>query len=273
MAGSLRRIAALGPSKNTFWSSGSSSVADTLRFYEPESFKILGIAKITEMADPSGGPQWTRLVTVDRLPNGVTINTPYVNRDRVGSGFKVINTHTNGNRGRGAIIKASNGIIANNLFEGVSYAAIDLGPEFSSWNESDLVSNVTVINNIVKDCNFLDRAAASIMLHGDGDSDVGGNTDVVFANNTVMGTTGANMYIGAASNVSLHGTTFREAYRSNYDLWESWPKSGRSIVTLENVTLSAAGGNCVAGKLPSKITFANLLGSNNGWQDSAIKSC
>lgn len=37
------------------------------------------------------------------------------------------------NRGRGAIIKASNGVIANNRFVGVAYAGLDIGPEFTYW--------------------------------------------------------------------------------------------------------------------------------------------
>ena len=116
-------------------------------------------------------------------------------------------------------------MIANNLFEGVAYGALDLGPEFSSWGEADYVHNLTVINNTVHDCNYLNKAAAAVMLHGDGDNPMNGNTNITIDGLTIANTTASNLYLGASEAVSLGIINFVDAYSINYTLWESWPPS------------------------------------------------
>ena len=43
--------------------------------------------------------------------------TMFINQNQRLSGSSIISTHTTGNRGRGAIVKGSDGLIANNIFE------------------------------------------------------------------------------------------------------------------------------------------------------------
>lgn len=116
--GSLYQVQGAGPSANSFISpKGDAAVGDVLRFYANSSYDVLGTATITSAVTTTT----PLMITVDHLPEPVqkAIDSGYwTNQMRVGSGFNVLNTHTTGNRGRGAIIKASNGLIANNLFEG-----------------------------------------------------------------------------------------------------------------------------------------------------------
>lgn len=106
------------------------------------------------------------------------------------------------------MIKASNRLIANNLFEGVAYGALDLGPEFSSWGEADYVHNLTLTNNTIRDCNYISKAAAAFMLHGDGGNLMNGNSNVTIQGLTIDNTTASNMYIGASEAVSIGDVSF-----------------------------------------------------------------
>lgn len=64
-----------------------------------------------------------------------------------GCGFTVRNNVLGHSRGRGILVKASDGLIEGNRLEDITGGGICLGPEFASWLESDYVQNVTVRNN------------------------------------------------------------------------------------------------------------------------------
>ena len=258
--GSLNKIQGTGSSANSFLaSSGGAAPGDVLRFYVNKTYSVLGTATVKSVESKSS----SIAITVDHLPSEVqsVINDAYwVNQMRVGSGFNVVNTHTTGNRGRGAIIKASNGLITGNLFEGVSYGALDLGPEFSSWGEADYVHNITITNNTIRDCNYISKAAAAFMLHGDGDNPMNGNSNITIQGLVVDNTTASNFYVGASEGVILRDIKFERAYQSNYTLWETWPGA---IATFENVSFEdVAGENCVEGGIGQKgINVTNTLGT------------
>lgn len=116
--GSLYQMQGAGPSENSFRApKGDAAPGDILRFYSSGGYDVLGTATVASAVTDST----PLIITVDHLPQEVqtTIDKAHwTNQMRVGSGFNVLNTHTTGNRGRGAIIKASNGVIANNVFEG-----------------------------------------------------------------------------------------------------------------------------------------------------------
>lgn len=147
--GSLYHISGAGDSPGTFIAPLNTAAAagDVLRFYATENYEPLGTATVTRAVSPDS----LRGITVDNLPEKASsaLTTTFSNQNRVGSGFAVLNTSTTGNRGRGAIIKASTGIIAHKVFEGVSYAALDLGLEVSDWGEMEYVSNISIVNDTI----------------------------------------------------------------------------------------------------------------------------
>ena len=65
-----------------------------------------------------------------------------------GNGFAILNNVVGNMRGRGALVKSSNGIIANNVFFNLMYWAIELAPEWG-WKESDFVHNILIANNTI----------------------------------------------------------------------------------------------------------------------------
>ena len=270
--GSLYHASGAGPTSNSFLApSGVADPGDVLRFYANETFSVLGTATVIS-TNASASPV---VITVDNLSSEVAavISTAHwSNQNRVGSGFKVLNTHTTGNRGRGAIIKASNGIIANNLFEGVTYAALDLGPEFSYWGEADYVHNISIVNNTLRGCNYLSKAGAAFQLHGDGANDMHGNSNITISGLVVQDTTSSNLYIGASAGVNLGNLKLEDVYARDCELWEAWPGS---VMTLENVSFkSVKGSHCIAGGIRREgVNMTNMLGTVKGIGQNFVTKC
>ncbi|KAL8719505.1 MAG: hypothetical protein Q9225_003495 [Loekoesia sp. 1 TL-2023] len=260
--GSLNPISGPGSNSNSFViSKGDAAPGDVLRFYANTTFEPLGTATVISVSQ--------RTIIVDHLPASVSsqLTTSFwSNQNRIGSGFAVLNTHTTGNRGRGAIIKASNGIISGNLFGGVSYGAIDIGPEFSYWKEADYVHNVTITNNTVRNCNYISKAAAAVMVHGDGSNPMNGNSNITIDQLTIEDVSASNLYIGASQGVELGDVTFLDAFKENYTLWEEW--SG-SVATFENVAFSSVKGQrkVVGGAGKEGVELVKVLGKVEGVGD------
>lgn len=68
------------------------------------------------------------------------------NRDRMGNGFLVKDCNFSFNRSRGVLIKASNGMVVNNVFEGNWISSILVTPE-TWWLESGCSDNVFIEGN------------------------------------------------------------------------------------------------------------------------------
>ena len=270
--GSLYQMSGAGAVPNSFTAPSSAAEAgDILHFYANESFSILGTATVISANTISS----SITVTVNHLPSEVAAqitSARWSNQNRVGSGFRITNTHTTGHRGRGAIVKASNGLIANNVFEGVSYAALDLGPEFSDWGEADYVHNITIRNNTIRDCNFLSKAGAAFQLHGDGANDVHGNSNITISGLVIENTTASNFYIGASEGVQLGDLELKDVFRENYTLWESWPGA---VVTVENARFEGVRGrHCVAGGVGREgVNVTNFRGTVEGVERGFVEKC
>ncbi|MBI5834966.1 MAG: right-handed parallel beta-helix repeat-containing protein [Armatimonadetes bacterium] len=89
-------------------------------------------------------------ITLDRaadLPRGSLI----ASARRMGNGFRVIGCEFGFNRSRGILIKASDGVVANNRLVGNWGPAILCSPEFW-WLESGSSNNVAIRGNQITDC-------------------------------------------------------------------------------------------------------------------------
>lgn len=82
---------------------------------------------------------------------GINVGDLVYSKNRTGSNFVVKNNIVGHTRARGILIKASDGVIANNTIEGTQLSAIVLAPEFN-WMEAGCPSNVEVKNNKIKGC-------------------------------------------------------------------------------------------------------------------------
>ena len=97
--------------------------------------------------------------------------------------------------------------------------------------------NLTIVNDTVRNFYYLSKAAATVMLHGDGDSPMSGNTNISINGLTVPNTTASNLYIGASEAVNLGDVHFIDAYGIDYTLWKLWPGA---VATCENVSFKSA---------------------------------
>ena len=139
---------------------------DRLRVYSGRGYQLKGEATITAVQKaeaPAGAGLealracWQRYredlpgkryytLTLDQ-PIQAEIGDLASSPDWDGSGFIIRNNVIRYCRGRGMIVKASDGLIESNRVENITGAGICLGPEFAYWMESDYVQKVSVRGN------------------------------------------------------------------------------------------------------------------------------
>ena len=97
---------------------------------------ILGLCAQVKLAS---WPESLSLVHVDDV-----VSSPSAN----GNNFAILNNTIGNLRGRGMMIKSSNGLISGNSLFNLMHFAIELAPEWA-WQEADFVRNVTVRDNVI----------------------------------------------------------------------------------------------------------------------------
>jgi len=105
-------------------------------------------------------------ITLDRpleVPAGAKANNP----NHCGRGFKILRCHLGNTRSRGILIKGDDGLIDGCTIEGCGMSAISIGPEYY-WGEANYCWNVTVSNNVIRNCVKRNGDDATVFVHGDG---------------------------------------------------------------------------------------------------------
>jgi hypothetical protein len=105
-------------------------------------------------------------ITLDRpleVPVGAKANNP----NHCGRGFKILRCRLGNTRSRGILVKADDGLIDGCTIEGCGMSAISIGPEYY-WGEANYCWNVTVSNNVIRNCVKRNGDDGSIFVHGDG---------------------------------------------------------------------------------------------------------
>ncbi len=96
---------------------------------------------------------WGVKITLEQWIEDSDIGDVVYSKDRVGSGFKVINNTVGHNRSRAILIKSSDGIIEGNTIENSAMSGIALAPEYY-WMEAGCPGNIIVRNNTITNCMF-----------------------------------------------------------------------------------------------------------------------
>lgn len=125
---------------------------------------------------------------------------------------------------------------------------------------------LTVVNNSVHDCNYLSKAAAAVMLYGDGDGDNPVNKyEHCYRQGTILNTIASNLYIDDSEAVRLGDVKFIDVYDINHTL----------VATFENVNFkSMTGARCIEGKIGKKgIKMGSREGTVQGLDVSAVTMC
>ena len=132
--------------------------------------------------------------------------------------------------------------------------------------------NISIINNTIRDCNYINFAGAAFQLHGDGDNAIGGSSKITVQGLTIENTTASKLYIGASEGVVLGNVTFKSVYQSKYTLAQQWPGS---VATFQNVSFaSTAGVRCVEGGVGAEgVNMSNLQGITTGIDGNVLGPC
>mmetsp|Transcript_24649 Transcript_24649/g.58507 ORF Transcript_24649/g.58507 Transcript_24649/m.58507 type:complete len:719 (-) Transcript_24649:358-2514(-) len=144
-------------------------------------------------------------ITIDKslksynLPVGSLI----ASSNRIGNGFKVINSTIGPNRSRGILVKASQGLVKDNTLVGNWGMAIKASPEYF-WLEAGSGSNIRIQGNTITGCR--DVAIAVYAKNGnDGWAPSGAHKNIVIAQNTIRDSTYPNVCISAIETLDYYG--------------------------------------------------------------------
>jgi len=128
---------------------------------------------------PGGGRKDKTIeVTLDR-PLDVPIGAKANNPNHCGRGYKILRCHLGNTRSRGILVKGDDGLIDGCTIEGCGMSAISIGPEYY-WGEANYCWNVTVSNNVIRNCVKRNGDDGTIFVHGDGAI---GNRHIVIRDN------------------------------------------------------------------------------------------
>jgi len=149
-------------------------------------------------------------------PVGAKFAWLVANESANGSGFAIRGCVINNHRGRGMLIKASDGHIEDSTVDGSSMGGIVLAPEMGYWSESDFSHNVTIRNNTIRNCNFWTQPGTSqagaltigAYEHGKFVPLPGGHQNIVVENNLFEKNNGANVVISSAQGITLRNNRF-----------------------------------------------------------------
>ena len=148
-------------------------------------------------------------MTLDRdLP--LTVGGWVYSSNRNSNGFIFRNNIVRNLRPRGALIKASNGVVEGNHFYNIGTAGVQIRPEFD-WLESGYSHNVVVRGNTFERCGG--PATAAVMVSGQLAWD---QTDIVIEDNTFIDNNGPEISLAECRNVVVRNNRFG-GNRPNYD--------------------------------------------------------
>ena len=137
-------------------------------------------------------------VHVDNWVPGVAIGDLIYSKNRICSGFKIINNTVGHTRSRGILVKGSDGIIDGNTIVGCEGSAIVITPQFF-WMEAGFSNNVEISNNKIRNCMFRE--------HGN-ETEQAGALSIVYKNpNKSFAPT------GSFNNISIHNNAIEECPR------------------------------------------------------------
>ena len=139
--------------------------------------------------------------------------------------------------------------------------------------------NITLINNTIRDCGYLDKAGAAFDLHGDtgkeaqddpADPPMNGNSNIRISGLTISGTGGGgNFAVGGAENVHIRGVVIENLNTLNVTLWETFP----AVVNFQNAQLVGNVSICIKGASDKPGFQPMMIYGNVTGAPSSINQC
>ena len=135
-----------------------------------------------------------------------------VNSCATGNGYVIRNCKIYHNRGRGMLIKASDGLIENCIIDGPTMGGIVSVPEIGFWNEADFVRNTIIRHNTIKNAGWWKSTVGGLNMSEWREAGPiplpGGYRDVLVEENTFENNDGVNIIISSAQRIHFRNNRF-----------------------------------------------------------------
>ncbi len=116
---------------------------DTLAFYDPATFTLLGTAQITAVDG--------KAYTLTALPDGIQAGTVVANQ-ALKPAVEIRSTTVRNTRARGFLLQTDKVTVESCSFLGTALAAILVAPDIANWYEMSPANDLTVRNNTFENC-------------------------------------------------------------------------------------------------------------------------
>lgn len=178
------------------------NVGDRLRIYTP-SYVPRGYVTVSTVQQEADGS--LNVTLLGSIVNSIEINDIVTDISHQSNGFLIENNLIRWHRARGMLIKASNGIIRNNIVNGSSIGGIHIKPE--PRTESDYAQNVTVEGNWINDSGFFygwgSICVFTLVPNANAYPSAGGFVNIVINNNTILHSYRDNILITSTINATV----------------------------------------------------------------------
>ena len=178
------------------------NVGDRLRIYTP-SYVPRGYVTVSAVQQEADGSM--NVTLLGSIVNSIQINDIVTDISHQSNGFLIENNLIRWHRARGMLIKASNGIIRNNIVNGSSIGGIHIKPE--PRTEADYAQNVTVEGNWISDSGFFygwgSICVFTIVPNSNAYPSAGGFVNIVINNNTILHSYRDNILITSTINATV----------------------------------------------------------------------
>jgi hypothetical protein len=189
----------------------------TVLAVSPSSMTPVQIQAVVSSYYPSAVtqlPTYTQAVSV-ALSSAVTINKGDLvgNSSRSGDGYVIRKNYLSNTRARGIIVKASDGIIEENVISHTALPGILLNSEAGAFLEAGVVRNVNVRRNVLDHVNESWQGQTPLM-HAGGitiifeDTTFLAHKDINIEDNILSNTGGLNIQVNNASDISINRNVF-----------------------------------------------------------------
>eukprot|EP01043_Picozoa_sp_COSAG02_P018434 COSAG02_NODE_861_length_16429_cov_75.930680_5_plen_642_part_00 len=193
------------------------------------------------------------------------------NANRTGTGFHVQNNAVIDNHARAMNLKASNGIVTNNLLSGNFHGGIVVAPELY-WGEADYSRNIEISSNVVSNVGYAKWSYGGIGVgatipqgqKGNGGgrtfASADGHRNVSITNNTVSDCDTWAIWVSSTTNLQISGNTILRPWRQKTEATypAPYPVPNGMVVFITEALSVDVYGNCVVDAGPFVISPLNV---------------
>ena len=174
---------------------------DMLEFYDSETLLLKGTAKVVSM--------YGTLLTVDAIPDGVTVNDAIANVTMTPA-VEVTGTTISRGRARGLLLQTKNVLIENCNINRMTLSGILLACDYAYWYEMCPSTNIRILNNTLEKCSrgYSSASYAGITVKASHDAGAaaypaGVHQNLEISGNKISNCGGSGIFVSATDQLKL----------------------------------------------------------------------